>query len=87
MIIGVDCDGVLTNMSAYILTYGEKWFKRSPSDPSGYGAMDAFGCTEREEFKFGLRFGGDLHGEKLASANGLEQLDFVGGTIYFQGHQ
>lgn len=31
--------------------------------------------------------GGDLHGERLASVNGLEQLDFVGGTIYFQDHQ
>ena len=56
MIIGVDCDGVLTDMSAFILSCGEKWFKRPPSDPSGYGVMDAFGCTEREEFKFGLRY-------------------------------
>lgn len=28
--------------------------------------------------------GGDLHGEKLLSANGLEQLVFVGGAIYFR---
>lgn len=31
--------------------------------------------------------GGDLHGEKLMSAEGLKQLEFVGGTIYFQNRQ
>lgn len=28
--------------------------------------------------------GGDIHGEKLNSANGLENLRFVGGVIYYQ---
>ena len=56
MIIGVDCDGVLTDMSAFILTCGGKWFNRAPSDPSGYGVTDAFGCTEREEIQFGLHY-------------------------------
>ena len=56
MIIGVDCDGVLTDMSSFILTCGELWFKRAPSNPSGYSIVDAFGCTQREEIKFGLRY-------------------------------
>lgn len=30
--------------------------------------------------------GGDFHGEKLACARGLEQLEFVGGLIYYQNY-
>lgn len=30
---------------------------------------------------------GDLHGEKLQSAHGLERLTFVGGTIFYQDRQ
>ena len=56
MIIGVDCDGVLTDMSAFILKYGKKWFKRAPDNPNGYSVTDVFGCTEKEETKFGLRY-------------------------------
>lgn len=56
MRIGVDCDGVLTDMSAYICEYGEKWFKRKPTNPSGYSVSEVFGCSDREEFKFGLKY-------------------------------
>lgn len=56
MIIGVDCDGVLTDMSEYIYEYGEKWFKRKPSNPDGYSTAEIFGCTDKEEFRFGLRY-------------------------------
>lgn len=56
MIIGVDCDGVLTDMSAYIYEYGEKWFKRKPVNPDGYSTSEVFSCTDKEEFKFGLRY-------------------------------
>lgn len=56
MRIGVDCDGVLTDMSAYICEYGEKWFRRKPTNPSGYSLSDVFGCTEEEEFRFGLKY-------------------------------
>lgn len=31
--------------------------------------------------------GGDFHGEKLACAKGLEQLEFIGGLIYYQNHR
>lgn len=30
--------------------------------------------------------GGDFHGEELAYTKGLEQLEFVGGSIYYQDH-
>lgn len=54
MIIGVDCDGVLTDMSAYIYEYGEKYFKRKPSNLNGYSAAEIFDCSDKEELKFGL---------------------------------
>lgn len=56
MIIGVDCDGVLTDMSAYIYEYGEKWFKRKPVNPDGCNVSEIFSCTDKEEFRFGLRY-------------------------------
>ncbi len=56
MIIGVDCDGVLTDMSAYIYEYGEKWFKRKPVNLDGCNTSEIFACTEKEEFRFGLRY-------------------------------
>lgn len=56
MKIGIDCDGVLTDMSAYIYEYGEKWFKRKPTNPAGYSTAEVFGCTEKEEFRFGLKY-------------------------------
>lgn len=56
MIIGVDCDGVLTDMSAYIYEYGEKFFKRKPVNPDGYSTSEIFDCTDKDEFLFGLRY-------------------------------
>ena len=56
MRIGVDCDGVLTDMSAYIYEYGEKWFNRKPTNLLGYSVSEVFCCSEREEFKFGLKY-------------------------------
>ena len=56
MIIGIDCDGVLTDMSAYIYEYGEKWFKRKPVNLDGYSTAEIFDCTDKDEFRFGLRY-------------------------------
>lgn len=56
MIIGVDCDGVLTDMSAYIYEYGEKYFKRKPSNLDGYSTAEIFDCSDKDEFRFGLRY-------------------------------
>lgn len=56
MKIGVDCDGVLTDMSGYICQYGEAFFRRKPVNPAGYGARDIFGCSAKENLRFGLRY-------------------------------
>lgn len=56
MNIGIDCDGVLTDMTAYICQYGEKWFKRKPVNPCGKDTVEIFGCSKKEEFRFGLRY-------------------------------
>lgn len=50
MKIGVDCDGVLTDMSKYIFEYGEIWFKRKPDNPDGYSTAEIFGCTEKKNY-------------------------------------
>lgn len=56
MRIGVDCDGVLTDMSAYISKYGERYFRRKPRDLTGYSTREIFGCSAREDILFGLRY-------------------------------
>lgn len=56
MKIGVDCDGVLTDMSAYIQSYGQRYFNRKPQNPAGYGVKEVFGCDEKENLRFGLRY-------------------------------
>ncbi len=56
MIIGCDCDGVLTDMTEYICTCGEKWFKRKPSNLNGSNTIEIFNCTKREDLCFGLRY-------------------------------
>ncbi len=56
MNIGIDCDGVLTDMSAYIFRYGEKWFGRKPTEPNALDITDIFNCTKLQETLFGLRY-------------------------------
>ena len=56
MKIGVDCDGVLTDMSAYICKYGEMYFHRKPGNLAGYGTREIFGCSAKEDIRFGLRY-------------------------------
>lgn len=56
MRIGIDCDGVLTDMTQFIYEYGEKWFKKKPVNPDGYSMSEIFEVTEREEFEFGLHY-------------------------------
>lgn len=56
MDIGIDCDGVLTDMSEYILRYGEKLFGRKASNPDALDITDIFNCTKIQETFFGLRY-------------------------------
>lgn len=56
MKIGVDCDGVLTDLSAYYQKYGERFFRRKPDEPDGCSISEMFGCSGRVEFIFGMRY-------------------------------
>lgn len=54
LVIGVDADGVLTDMSAWNIREGKKFFKKDPVNPKGYGPCDIFGVSKKDEFIFGL---------------------------------
>lgn len=56
MKIGIDADGVLTNMSAFYIEYGEKFFKCKPFNPAGYSISEIFDCSAKQEFRFGLKY-------------------------------
>lgn len=55
LVVGVDADGVLTDMSKFNIREGVKVFKGRKINPSGYGPMDIFGLTKKEETMFGLK--------------------------------
>lgn len=53
MKIGIDVDGVLTNLQDYQLKYGKKYFKNvTDINESGYDICDIFHCTRKEREKF-----------------------------------
>lgn len=54
LIIGVDADGVLTDMSAWNIREGKKFFKKEPVNLNGYSPCDIFDISKKEEFFFGL---------------------------------
>lgn len=56
MRIGVDCDGVLTDLSAYIFDRGERYFGHKVRDTSFYNVEDIFQCTKKEGLRFWLRY-------------------------------
>lgn len=60
MKIGVDVDGVLTDMASYQLEYGKKYFlKKNPNleiDETGYDICDIFHCTKAEREKFWTKY-------------------------------
>lgn len=55
MVIGVDADGVLTDMSGFNYKYGENFFGHKPVDYAGYTTAEIFGESKIREFFFGLR--------------------------------
>lgn len=57
LVVGVDADGVLVNMSAYNIREGKKYFKKEPVNPNAYHTRDIFGVSKKEEFIYGLRGG------------------------------
>ncbi|MDO5558425.1 MAG: hypothetical protein Q4F95_02380 [Oscillospiraceae bacterium] len=56
MIIGIDADGVLTDMAGFNCKYGEIFFKRKPVDPFAYKTGDMFGVGHSQEILFGTRY-------------------------------
>ena len=58
MNIGIDVDGVLTDLSGFILENGNKFFKgkRSVINENTYKLMDMFDCSKEEEDKFWFKY-------------------------------
>ena len=54
LIIGVDADGVLNNMSKFHIKYGTKFFKREPVQPEAYSVREMFACSPFMEVLYGL---------------------------------
>lgn len=54
-VVGVDADGVLTDMSKYNIEEGMKYFKKEPVDPAAYHTRDIFGVSKTAETIYGLR--------------------------------
>lgn len=55
LVIGVDADGVLVNMSSFYLREGRKFFKKEPVDRDVYSSKDMFGVSSKQNFMFGLK--------------------------------
>ena len=56
MIIGVDADGVLTDMQEFNYRYGKKYFKKEILNPTGYSVKEIFGVGKWAEFFYGLKY-------------------------------
>lgn len=58
MRIGIDVDGVLTDIGTYQMKYGKRYFcdkrHRSIKNPKGYDIVDIFDCTYKEQKQFWL---------------------------------
>lgn len=56
MIIGIDADGVLTDMSGFNYKYGEIHWGHKPVKPDGYTTAELFGVSRSQELVFGLKY-------------------------------
>ena len=56
MNIGIDTDGVLTDLYAYNYSIGKKALKREPDNPMGYDVREMYGLSEKQEFRIGLKY-------------------------------
>ncbi len=83
MIIGVDADGVLTDMSGFNYKYGEIFFGHKPVDPEGYTTAEIFGVSRLKEFAFGLKY----FYEYCMKLPPREQSVSVNGRLISEGHK
>lgn len=56
MIIGVDADGVLTDMQEFNYTYGKLYFKKEIVNPNGYSVKEIFNKGPLGELMYGLKY-------------------------------
>ena len=56
MIIGVDADGVLTDMQEFNYQCGKKHFKKEIENPEGYSVKEIFNVGKIAELFYGLRY-------------------------------
>lgn len=56
MVIGVDADGVLTDLAKFQGEYGEKYLGRKPECCSAYSISEIFQCSKMREFLFGMKY-------------------------------
>ncbi len=56
MIIGVDADGVLTDMQEFNYRCGREYFKKEIVNPEGYSVKEIFGVGMLAELFYGLRY-------------------------------
>lgn len=56
MIIGVDADGVLTDMQEFNYRCGKKYFKKEIVNPEGYSVKEIFNVGKLAELLYGLQY-------------------------------
>ena len=56
MIIGVDADGVLTDMQEFNYQCGKKFFRKEIVNPTGYSVKEIFKVSKTAEFCCGLKY-------------------------------
>lgn len=54
-VVGIDADGVLTDMSKFNLEEGRKFFKKEPVNPDAYESSEMFGISKFQKNMFGLK--------------------------------
>ncbi len=54
-VVGVDADGVLTDMTKFNIEEGRKFFKREPVKPDAYSPEEMFGINKFQKILFGLK--------------------------------
>ena len=56
MNIGIDVDGTLTDIWAYMIQNGEKYFGRPASDPNAFDIEQMFACSDKEGHDFWKKY-------------------------------
>lgn len=74
IVVGIDADGVLTDMSGFLINDGRKYFKKEPVDPNAYHIRDIFGVSKRKETIYGLRGGLQRYCTQLEPREGCKEV-------------